>query len=140
MVAVAAPVLAQTQAKPAAASAARNKTMALLQGSWVFVTADGQDLSGSGQEIVVTITDDKYTQMVNGVVAERGSFSIDDTKKPMWLNIKITEGDDAGATQVGVFEVTATTMRGKVSDPTVTVRPTDFEVADGYFVFTARKR
>src|SRR5688572_14012666 len=78
---------------PAPAAAAKTKTMTMAQGSWVFMTADGQDVSGSGQEIVITITDDKYVQLVNGAIAERGTFKLDEAKKPMWIDIKITEGD-----------------------------------------------
>ena len=136
----AAALSAQTNTqKPAPTpAAAKSKTLAMVQGAWVFMTADGQDVSAA--DIVVTITDDKYVQSAAGQVVEKGSFTIDDTKKPMWLTIKIIEGDDAGKTQVGVFEVTATTMRGKISEPDATTRPTDFEPADGFFVFTARKR
>ena len=62
----------------------------------------------------MTITDDKYVQVTNGAVVERGSFKFDETKKPMTMDLSITEGDSAGQTQLGVFEVTATTMKGKV--------------------------
>ena len=137
----AAALSAQTQTnKPAPqTAAAKNKTLAMSQGTWVFVTANGQDVSAA--DIVVTITDDKYVQSAAGTVEEKGSFTIDDTKKPMWITIKIAEGSDAGKTQVGIFEVTATTMRVKLSEPDgPTTRPTDFEPADGYFVVTMRKR
>jgi uncharacterized protein (TIGR03067 family) len=132
---------AQTQTnKPAPqAQAAKSKAMEMVQGAWVFTTANGQDASAA--DIVVTITGDKYVQTAGGNVEEKGSFTIDDTKKPMWLTIKILEGNDAGKTQLGVFEVTATTMRGKLTEPDGgSPRPTDFEPAEGYFVFTARKR
>lgn len=137
----AAALSAQTQTnKPAPqGAAAKNKTLALSQGTWVFVTANGQDVSAA--DLTVTITDDKYTQSEGGNVQEKGSFIIDDTKKPMWLTIKITEGADAGKTQVGIFEVNETTMRVKLSEPDgPTTRPTDFEPAEGYFIVIMRKR
>ena len=125
----------QEQAKPAAMS----KTLTLAQGTWVMTNANGQDLTGA-PEVTVTITGDKYAQAAAGNVEERGSFKLDESKKPMWIDITVIEGNDAGKSQVGVIEVTDTTMRGKFSEPGGTVRPTDFTPADGYFVFTATKR
>jgi uncharacterized protein (TIGR03067 family) len=129
---------ATTQKPAPAPTPALSRTMQMVQGTWVFMTSNGEDVSS--QDIVVTITGDKYVQTVAGAVVEKGSFTIDDTKKPMWLNIKIVEGEDAGKTQLGVFEVTATAMRGKIGQPDTTTRPTDLEPSDGFFTFTARKR
>ena len=125
---------------PAPRTAKPTGALALAQGSWVMVTADGQDMSASGQDVVVTITDNSYTQAVNGTIMERGTFKLDETKKPMTIDITVVEGDDAGKIQLGVVEVTATTMRGKLCAPGQTVRPTDFEPAEGFFAFTARKK
>lgn len=83
--------------------------------------------------------DTKYTQTVNGTVVERGTFKIDASKKPMPLDLIITEGTDAGTVQLGVAEVTASTLRGKLAPPGVTTRPTDFAPAEGYGTFTAVK-
>lgn len=118
---------------------AKSKAMAAVQGTWYFTHTDGQDVSG-GPEIVVTITDDKYTQTVNGAIVERGSFKIDDAKKPMLLDINIIEGDEAGKTQLGVLELEGKTMRGKLNMPGSTERPTDLIPAEGFFAFTAVKR
>jgi hypothetical protein len=40
--------------------------------------------------------DDKYVQTVNGEVVEKGSFKLDETKKPFALDILVAEGTDAG--------------------------------------------
>jgi uncharacterized protein (TIGR03067 family) len=128
-------------AKPAApaAATAKAKAMDLLQGTWVFTSADGQDLTGA-PEITVTITKDTYVQTLNGDVVERGQFKIDEAKTPLQLDLFIKEGQDAGSTQLGVIEIKATTMRGKLNTAGATVRPTDFEPAEGFFTFTAVKR
>ena len=34
--------------------------------------ANGQDVAGSGQDVLVTITDDKYVQTVNGASRREG--------------------------------------------------------------------
>lgn len=126
---------AQTKTSPA-----RAKVMASLQGTWVLTTSDGQDMSGSGQEVLVTIEGDKYTQTANGQVVERGSFTIDEAKKPMTIDIAILEGANAGTKQVGVIEVDAKTMRGKLSLPGGTSRPTDFAMSEGFTTFVFMKR
>jgi uncharacterized protein (TIGR03067 family) len=135
--------LAQSQTakpEPQKPAAAPSKVVAMLQGTWVMTSSNGQDMAG-GPEIAITITDTKYVQVTNGSVVERGSFTIDETKKPMTMDLNIAEGDDAGKKQLGVFEVTATTMRGKLNTPGETTRPTDFEVVgEPFFVFTAKKK
>ena len=130
--------LAQTQtAKPTAAAASKVQTLA--QGTWVLTTANGEDLTGA-PEITVTITGDKYVQTTAGNIVERGSFKIDETKKPMTIDLIITEGDAAGKTQLGVIEVTETTMRGNLNTAGESVRPKDLAPVDGFFAFTAKKK
>src|SRR5262245_43672085 len=77
--------------------------MAALQGNWTMATADGQDMTG--QDVTVTITDNTYVQTVAGQVVERGTFKVDESKKPAALDLNIIEGDDAGKTQLGVIAV-----------------------------------
>ena len=127
------------QSGTAQTEAAKPKPLAILQGTWVLTSADGQDLTG-GPVITVAITDDKYVQTTDGDVVERGSLKLDETKKPMQLDLNITEGDSAGKVQLGVLEVTGATIRGKLNMPGESVRPADFEPADGFFAFTAVKK
>jgi uncharacterized protein (TIGR03067 family) len=128
---------------PPKTDAPKSKALMALQGAWVFTTSNGQDMTGQ-PEIVLTITDNTYVQTVNGEVVEKGTFKVDDTKKPMQMDIHVVEGKDAGENQLGVYEITTTdkgtTMRGNLTEIGVTVRPTDFTPAQGYFAFTAAKR
>lgn len=126
---------------PAKPEAAKSKIMTDVQGVWVFTIVDGNDMTGQS-EIIITVTDNKYVQTIDGNVVERGTFKIDDTKKPIQLDLFVAEGQDAGKTQLGVLELTATTMKGKLNTAGETTRPTDFAPApaDGYFTFTASKR
>jgi uncharacterized protein (TIGR03067 family) len=111
------PMVAQT--KPPAVP----KPLLPFQGTWVLTTPDGQSLAGD-QELTLTITGDRYAQSVGGAVNERGTFKIDATRKPMWLDLTITEGNDAGKHQVGIVEVKGDTMRGALKLPgTPCVRP-----------------
>ena len=136
-----APLLAQGAAQAAKPGApAMSKALASVQGTWAFTQMDGQDVAASGQEILITITDNKYVQTINGQVVERGTFKLDETKKPWTIDITIVEGNDAGKTQLGVVQLTDTTMVGKLADAGITTRPTDFAQAEGAFVFTATKK
>jgi uncharacterized protein (TIGR03067 family) len=127
------------QSGPAKADPAKPKVLDALQGTWVLTTADGQDLS-TGPEVAVTITGDKYVQTVNGDIVERGQIKLDETKKPVYIDLAIQEGNDAGKTQMGVIEVSGDTVKGKLNSPGDNVRPNDFEPADGFFAFTAVKK
>ena len=133
-------IVSASQAGAAKPAAPASKTIAALQGAWMVTNVNGQDMTGSGQEVLVTITDTKYVQTANGQVAERGSFKLDDTKKPMWLDLSITEGDDAGKTQLAVIQVDGKTMQVKLADAGATARPADFAPAEGFTVFTLVKK
>jgi len=111
----------------------KSKILASIQGIWMLTSANGQDVAGSGQEMLVTITDDKYVQTVNGETVEKGSFKIDETKKPLALDITVVEGPDAGQKQLAIFELDATgkTMKVAIGQPGAPVRPSAFAVADG---------
>ena len=125
-----------TAAKP---EVAKSKTLTALQGAWLFTTVNGNDTAGQ-PEVVLTITDNKYVQTAGGEFLESGTFKIDETKKPMALEITVVEGKDAGKVQFGVFELTGTAMKCKVNDTGVATKPTDFSIAEGSFVFTAVKK
>ena len=76
--------------------------------------------------MTLTIEGDKYSQAVNGTVNERGSIALDSDKKPMTIDLQITEGEDANKTQRGLVEVTGSTMKLKLAAPGATTRPADF--------------
>jgi len=117
-----------------------SKEMKALQGSWVITIANGQTLDNSSPEIVFQLTGDKYAQVTNGQVTERGTIRLDGSKTPMTIDLIIQEGEDANKTQLGVIKIADDTVTGKMASPGVTDRPKDFEPAnDGSFSFTAKK-
>lgn len=125
---------------PQKADAPKSKTLQAIQGTWVFTNANGQDATGQ-PEVLLTLTDNKYVQTAGGQFLESGTFTIDETKKPIQIEIKVLEGKDAGQTQYGIFELTSPTeMKCKVNDAGVLVKPTDFTMVEGSFVFTAVKK
>ena len=131
-----------TQTPPAKPDTSKAKTLTAVQGAWIFTTMNGQDLTGQ-QEVIITITDDKYVQTIDGNIVEKGTIKFDDTKKPIYMDVVIVEGNDAGKTQLGVFELSSpTAARAKLNTAGETTRPTDFAPApgEGFFTFTAVKK
>jgi uncharacterized protein (TIGR03067 family) len=139
------PAVAQTpaapagQTKPPAPAAAVPAVLKPLQGTWILTTPDGKPLAQEG-DLTIAITGDKYAQAVAGVVNERGTLKVDATKKPMWIDLNITEGGDAGKLQVGLIEISAGVMKGSLALAGSTTRPTSLAPAPGMIAFIAKKK
>ena len=99
------------------------KELEKLQGRWAIATFNGQDVPAEAQAFLV-FTGDKYEQWNNGSVDERGTIKIDPKTKPMSIDLIIAEGNDAGKTQPGVYELTdSTTLSIGLTAPGNTTRP-----------------
>jgi uncharacterized protein (TIGR03067 family) len=123
------------QAKPGTKPPAA-KGAAALQGTWEVSTINGQTAS-PGNELKLTFEGSKYHQTYGGTVNERGTFKVDATKKPMTIDLSISEGNDAGKTQLGTFDVTGDTMRVSFNPPGSAERPAS--VTTGALVVVAKK-
>lgn len=133
------PAAQADQTKPAAAAVAVPAALKPLQGTWILTTPDGQPIADSG-ELAITITGDKYAQSVAGAVNERGTITLDATKKPMWIDLTITDGADAGKLQVGLIEVTGGVMKGVLGVAGSTTRPTSLTSAPEMISFVGKKK
>jgi uncharacterized protein (TIGR03067 family) len=127
------------QTNPSATAAAVPAELKPFQGTWVLTTPDGQPLADSG-ELTIAITGDKYAQSVAGAVNERGTIKLDATKKPMWIDLSITDGADAGKTQVGLIEVTGGVMKGVFGMAGSTTRPTSLAPGPDMIAFAGKKK
>jgi uncharacterized protein (TIGR03067 family) len=132
---IAACATAAAQEKPAPIA----KALVPLQGTWVLSSPDGQAMMPGG-ELALVITGDTYAQTVNGQVTERGTIKLDAAKKPMAIDLIITEGDDAGKTQLGVIEVTGDDMKGALNVPSDTTRPAGFAAQEGVIAFIGKRK
>jgi len=130
-IALAAGVLAE-QAKEAKGAAA-------LQGTWLVSSINGQSAPDGTPPVTLTFAGDKYQQALGGEVNERGTMKVDASKKPMTIDFAITEGPDAGKTQLGIIEVTGETFRACFGAPGAGQRPADFTGKDGALVVLAKK-
>lgn len=133
-------LLAFLTAAGASAQDGLSKELTSLQGTWLITMVNGEAPPSGGPEVTLTFTGDKYSQTVDDQVVERGNVKLDATKKPIAMDLIITEGDDANKTQLGVLEIGERSIRFKLNAPASSTRPTDFEPADGYFVFVAVKK
>ena len=116
------------------------KGPAALQGTWVIASINGQSAPEGSPEMTLTFTGDKYEQAVGGQVNERGTITVDTSKKPMTIELNIAEGTDAGKTQLGIFEVSGDTLRANLDTPGAQQRPTDFTVKEGSVMFVGKKK
>ena len=99
------------------------KELEKLQGKWAIATFNGQEVPSEALSFLV-FNGDKYEQWNNGSVDERGTIKIDPKAKPMSIDLIITEGNDAGKTQPGVYELTDSTgLSIGLSVPGNTSRP-----------------
>jgi len=131
-IALAASVLAQESKDTTGAAA--------LQGTWVITSINGQSAPEGSPEMTLTFIGDKYHQTLAGQVNERGTIKVDASKKPMTIDLMITEGQDAGKTQLGVIEVSGDTLRANLDTPAAQQRPTDFTVRDASIMFVGKKK
>ena len=113
---------------------------AALQGTWVITSINGQVAPEGAPEMTLTFAGEKYHQAVGGEVNERGTIKVDAVKKPMTIDLIITEGTDAGKTQLGIFEVTGDTLRANLDTPGTQQRPADFTAKDTSIMFVGKKK
>jgi uncharacterized protein (TIGR03067 family) len=107
-----------------AASDDVKKELDKLQGNWAVTTFNGQTVPSDAGAYLV-FKGDKYEQWTNNAVDERGSIKLDPKTKPLSIDLIITEGNDAGKTQPGVYEFTdAETLSIGLTTPGNTTRPT----------------
>jgi uncharacterized protein (TIGR03067 family) len=113
---------------------------AALQGTWTVTALNGQSMPEGSPELTLMFTGDRYHQAVGGEVNERGTFKVDSSKKPMTIDFAITEGDDAGKTQLGIVEVSGDTMKIGLGTARAVQRPTDFSGKDGAIMLVGKRR
>ena len=119
--------------------AASSAAVDSLQGTWTISTVNGQAVADLGKKMSLTFTRDRYTQTTDGQVMERGTFKIDASKKPMTIDMRITEGVAVGETQIGVVQVVGDTLTLKTNTVGTPLRPTDFKPQVWYVLIVAKK-
>jgi uncharacterized protein (TIGR03067 family) len=103
-----------------------------LQGVWepVAVTAEGKkipeaDVAKSGMRF--TLAGETYKVTVQGKLVEGGTFKVDPGKSPRTLDLTITEGDDKGKMQLGIYKLDGEALTVALPPTGSKARPTAFE-------------
>jgi uncharacterized protein (TIGR03067 family) len=98
---------------------------AAMEGTWVLTAAEGKP-APAGIHVAMTISGNTYQAATNGTIDERGTIRVDQTARPMAVDLVIAEGRSAGKTQAGIVEISGDTMRLALLEPGITGRPSDF--------------
>lgn len=126
----------QATPPPAAKPQPVDKAFAPLQGTWVVNDINGKP-PGSMQ---LVFKGDRYEQVFNDAVNERGTIKLNAKEKPMAIDLVIQEGTDTGKLQLGIVEVTGEKMRLKLAVPETKVRPKSFDAEQGFFVVNLTRK
>jgi uncharacterized protein (TIGR03067 family) len=101
-----------------------------LQGDWKTESflLNGAPLPKEKQfpDRLLTFKDETFSEVRGGKVAVRGTFTLDPSKSPKWLDATFLEGGPKGETVRGIYELNGDTLRVCVGTPE-TDRPTVFE-------------
>ena len=120
----------------AAKPAPVDKAFAPLQGVWVIDDINGEPPAS----MLLVFKGDKYEQLINDAVVERGTIKLDAAKKPTAIDLVIQEGGDAGKLQIGIVEITGDKMKLKLGLPSATARPANFNVEEGGIMANLTRR
>jgi len=106
------------------------KELDKIQGNWAVTMFNGNAVPSEAGAFLV-FKGDKYEQWTNNAVDEKGSIKLDPKTKPASIDLIITEGNDAGKTQPGVYEMTdADTLSIGLAIPGSTTRPSAVSQAE----------
>lgn len=114
------------------------KDLERFQGKWVVTSFNG-DAPPAEAEIALVVTGDKYQQLVAGEVAEEGTVKVDVTKKPMWFDLAILTGNDAGKPQPGIAVLEGDTLTLGLAAAGNTTRPATMDQAELYILLKKAK-
>jgi len=73
---------------------------------------------------------EETTVVIGGQLLMKATFSLDPSKQPNHINYKVTDGPNAGKTQLGIYELNGDTVKFCFSAPGKN-RPTDFNTKAG---------
>lgn len=104
---------------------AAKKELEKFQGEWKLVGQEDIFLKIKGADYEFIMDDKK----------EKGKFKFNPAVKPAEVDVDITEGDDAGKKQVGIYELKNDNLKFCFARAGQSKRPDKFEAADDGSVF-----
>ncbi|TAK16108.1 MAG: TIGR03067 domain-containing protein [Acidobacteria bacterium] len=104
-----------------AAQSALKKEFQALQGTWMLVSAGGDEVPAGLAGLA--FSGEKYEGLTEDKITERGTVRLDPSTKPMAIDLVILQGDDAGKVQLGLVEVSGDKMTLFLANPGDPKRP-----------------
>lgn len=115
------------------------KDLERFQGRWVATSFNGEPVPAEAGEMALLVTGDKYQQLISGNVTEEGTVKVDITKTPMWFDLSILTGDDAGKPQPGIAILAGDTLTLGLAVAGNSKRPANMDQAELYITFKKAK-
>ena len=107
---------------------------AKLQGTWTAISHESGGEKHGGEGHTLTFDGDKFTIKKNDETEVEGTYTIDSSKKPKQIDMKIEkakEGKHEGDTAKGIYELKEDTVRWCSEEPGGSDRPDEFTTQDG---------
>jgi uncharacterized protein (TIGR03067 family) len=118
------------------------KLEAQIVGKWKLAAAEiGGKPAAFGGLATSTFKDGKYDLVVDGQEQETGTYKLDGSKSPAWLDLAIESGGDKGKKQPGIVAIDGDTLKFCLAQPGKDDRPTKFETSekDQYILITMKR-
>jgi uncharacterized protein (TIGR03067 family) len=110
------------------------KDRKLYEGTWrvVSLEVDGNKVADEDAKkiVVVNKADGSWSIRVDGKEVAKGTSKLDPTKKPKSIDLTATEGDAAGKTALGIYEIDKDNRKVCIAQPGKD-RPTEFSSKAG---------
>lgn len=102
-----------------------------LEGIWelVFVEVDGE--TNQGSEMLLTCQKGSYTLKIGDRQIEAGKYKLDTQADPKTIDLEITDGDDRGKRQLGIWKRDGDQLTVCFAFPAAEVRPKEFKGGKG---------
>jgi uncharacterized protein (TIGR03067 family) len=116
------------------------KDMKLLEGKWTLASAviDGEKTEGDDARGEVSFTDGKFEASAPDGTVHKGSFTIDPTRSPKAIDSVPSEGDEAGKTRYGIYDIKDESLKICIATEGGE-RPTDFEGGKGKILLVYKR-
>jgi uncharacterized protein (TIGR03067 family) len=112
------------------------KDLDRFQGKWLATSFNGE---APPAEIFLVVAGDKYQQIVSGEVTEEGTVKVDVSKKPVWFDLSILTGPDAGKSQPGLAVIEGDVLTLSLAAAGNATRPATMDQAELYIAFKKAK-
>src|SRR5205085_3256803 len=109
------------------------KDLDKMKGTWKVASGERNGAALANEDplktLILTVAGDKYTAKV-GDENEAGTIKLDPSKKPKQIDLSITEGQDKGKKQFGLYSIEGDTLKVCFA-PTENERPKDMTAKEG---------